>query len=69
MLCATFYWEGQDQNDLEAAEDSDVESLQLRLGSPPLLDVLVKLIGHIDGKEVILDATGSLTETGEAGKI
>lgn len=44
--------------------DSDVESLQLRLGLPPLLDVLVKLIGHINGKEVILNATGSLTETG-----
>ena len=69
MLCATFYWEGQGQNDFEAAEDSDVESLQLRLGLPPLLDVLVKLFGHINGKEVILNATGSLTETGEAVKI
>eukprot|EP00434_Breviolum_minutum_P010298 symbB.v1.2.009088.t1/scaffold570.1/size221114/3 len=45
--------------------DSDIESLRFRLGSPQVIDALVKFIGRSGGKEVVLKATSSVTETGD----
>jgi len=45
--------------------DSDIERLRFCLGSPQVIDALVKFIGRSGGKEVVLKATSSVTATGD----